>query len=89
MRKLLITSLVLTGVSATVLPPALAEKTSIEVTVPANVADPATAEAYKAELKQAIKKARRGSEDQQRRAADILRRAAAEVDGLGDDEVDI
>lgn len=46
-------------------------------------------EAARKALKQAIKKARRGSEDQQRRAADILRRAAAEVDGLGDDEVDI
>ncbi len=46
-------------------------------------------EAARKALKQALKKARRGSEDQQRRAADILRRAAAEVDGLGDDEVDL
>ncbi len=56
MKKLLITSLVLAGIGATALPPALAEETSIEVAVPANIADPATAEAYKAELKQAIKK---------------------------------
>lgn len=40
-------------------------------------------------LKDAIKKSRRLSEDQQRRAAEILRRAAAEVDALGDDEVDL
>jgi DNA-binding PadR family transcriptional regulator len=40
-------------------------------------------------LKAAIKKARQGSEDQQRRAADILRRAAAEVEGLGEDDVDL
>jgi len=46
-------------------------------------------EAARKALKQAIKKARRGSAEQQRRAADILRRAAAEVDGLGDDEVDL
>lgn len=46
-------------------------------------------EAARKALKQALKKARKGSEEQQRRAADILRRAAAEVDGLGDDEVDI
>ncbi len=46
-------------------------------------------EAARKALKHALKKARRGSEDQQRRAADILRRAAAEVDGLGDDEVDL
>ncbi|UYN98868.1 MAG: PadR family transcriptional regulator [Devosia sp.] len=46
-------------------------------------------EAARKALKQALKKARRGSEEQQRRAADILRRAAAEVDSLGDDEVDI
>jgi len=46
-------------------------------------------EAARKALKQALKKARRGSADQQRRAADILHRAAAEVNGLGDDEVDI
>ncbi|SMQ85867.1 DNA-binding transcriptional regulator, PadR family [Devosia lucknowensis] len=46
-------------------------------------------EASRKVLKDAIKKARRGTEDQQRRAAEILRRAAAEVNGLGDDEVDI
>ena len=36
-------------------------------------------------LKQAIRKARHGNDEQQRRAAEILRRAAAEVDALGDD----
>ena len=41
------------------------------------------------DLKAAIKKTRRGSEDQQRSAADILKRAAAEIDALGDDDVDI
>ena len=41
------------------------------------------------ELKEAIKKAKRGTEDQQRHAAEILKRAAAEIDGIGDDEVDI
>lgn len=41
------------------------------------------------DLKAAIKKARRGTEDQQRHAADILKRAAAEIEALGDDEVDI
>lgn len=46
-------------------------------------------EAARKALKHAIKKARRGSEDQQRRAADILRRAAAEVDGLSEDDVDL
>lgn len=51
MKKLLITSLVLAGVCA----PALAEETSIEVVVPANIAEPAVAEAYKAELEKAIK----------------------------------
>jgi len=40
-------------------------------------------------LKAAIRKARKGTEDQQRHAADILRRAAAEVEALGDDDVDI
>lgn len=40
-------------------------------------------------LKLALKKARAGSEEHQRRAAEILRRAAAEVEGLGDDEVDL
>ena len=51
MKKLLITSLAFAGVCA----PALAEETSIEVLVPVNIAEPAIAEAYKAELTQAIK----------------------------------
>ena len=41
------------------------------------------------ELKAALKKVRKGSEDQQRHAADILKRAAAEIEALGDDDVDI
>src|SRR5690606_9459313 len=41
------------------------------------------------DLKAAIKKARRGSEDQQHAAAGILKRAAAEIEALGDDDVDI
>ena len=40
-------------------------------------------------LKDAIKKARRGTEDQQRQAAEILKRAAAQIDALGEDDVDI
>ena len=40
-------------------------------------------------LKEAIKKTRRANEDQQRLAAEILKRAAAEIDALGDDDVDI
>lgn len=40
-------------------------------------------------LKAAIKKARRGTQEQQREAADILRQAAARIEGLGDDDVDI
>jgi len=40
-------------------------------------------------LKVAIKSVRRGSEDQQHRAAAILRRAAADIEALGDDDVDI
>jgi DNA-binding transcriptional ArsR family regulator len=40
-------------------------------------------------LKAALKKARRGSEDQQREAADILRHAAAQLEAISDDEVDI
>lgn len=40
-------------------------------------------------LKAALKKARHGSEDHQRRAAEILRRAAAEVEGLSEDDVDL
>ena len=40
-------------------------------------------------LKSAIKAARGGSEEHQRRAAEILRRAAAEVDALRDDDVDL
>lgn len=41
------------------------------------------------DLKAAIKKARHGSEDQQRRAAEILKRAAGEIEALGEDDVDI
>ena len=41
------------------------------------------------DLKAAIKKARRTSEDQQRHAAEILRRAATEIDALSEDDVDI
>lgn len=40
-------------------------------------------------IKAAIKKARRSSEEQQRQAAGILRRAAAEIEALGEDDVDI
>ena len=40
-------------------------------------------------LKAAIKKARRTGEDQQRHAAEVLRRAAAEIDALSDDDIDI
>lgn len=40
-------------------------------------------------LKGAIRKARHGSEDHQRRAAEILRRAAAAVEALGEDDVDL
>lgn len=46
-------------------------------------------EAARKALKAAIRKARRGSEEQQSRAAEILRRAAAEVEALSDDEVDL
>lgn len=45
-------------------------------------------EARKA-VKSAIKKARRASEEQQRQTAEILRRAAVEIEALGDDDVDI
>ena len=41
------------------------------------------------DLKAAIKKARRGSEEQQRHTAEILKRAAAEIEALGEDDVDI
>lgn len=41
------------------------------------------------DLKAAIKKTRRANADQQRQAAEILRRAAAEIDRLADDDVDI
>ena len=41
------------------------------------------------DLKAAIKKARRGTEEQQRHTAEILKRAAAEIEALGDDDVDI
>lgn len=68
MKKHLITSLVLAGVGATALPPAIAEKTSIEVSVPADLSDAATAQAYKAELTGAIR--------------DVCRKAAAPVIGI-------
>jgi DNA-binding PadR family transcriptional regulator len=41
------------------------------------------------DLKAALKKARGASEDQQRHAAEILKRAAAEIEALGEDDVDI
>jgi DNA-binding PadR family transcriptional regulator len=41
------------------------------------------------DLKAAIKKARRGTAEQQRHTAEILKRAAAEIEALGDDDVDI
>jgi DNA-binding PadR family transcriptional regulator len=41
------------------------------------------------DLKAAIKKARRGTEEQQRHTAEILKRAAAEIEALGEDDVDI
>ncbi|UXN75746.1 hypothetical protein N8D56_03405 [Devosia sp. A8/3-2] len=40
-------------------------------------------------LKAALKKARAGSPEQQREAADILRHAAAQIEALGEDDVDI
>ncbi|MCW5719597.1 MAG: PadR family transcriptional regulator [Devosia sp.] len=40
-------------------------------------------------LKAALKKARHGSDEQQARTAEILRRAAAEVEALGEDDVDL
>lgn len=40
-------------------------------------------------VKAAIKKARIGSHEQQLRTAEILKRAAAEIEALGDDDVDI
>ncbi|MCP8882987.1 PadR family transcriptional regulator [Devosia sp. XJ19-1] len=46
-------------------------------------------EASRKALKDAIKKVRRGSEDQQHRAAAILQQAAKALNELGDDEVDI
>jgi DNA-binding PadR family transcriptional regulator len=46
-------------------------------------------EAARKALKQALKKARKGSDEQQQRAADILRRAAAQVDALHDDDIDL
>ena len=45
--------------------------------------------AARRDVKAAIKKARRGSAEQQRHAADILKRAAAEIEALGEDDVDI
>ena len=41
------------------------------------------------DLKAALLKARKSNEDQQRRAAEILRKAAADIEALGDDDVDI
>jgi acyl-CoA reductase-like NAD-dependent aldehyde dehydrogenase len=41
------------------------------------------------DLKAAIKKARRASEEQQRQTAEILKRAAADIEALGEDDVDI
>lgn len=40
-------------------------------------------------VKEALRKARHFGEDQQRRAAEILARAAREVEALGEDEVDV
>lgn len=40
-------------------------------------------------LKEAIKGAKRGTPEQQRQVADILKRAAAEIAALGEDDVDI
>jgi len=40
-------------------------------------------------LKEALKKARKGSEQQQREAADILRHASAQLEALGEDDIDI
>ena len=45
--------------------------------------------AARRDVKAAIKKARRSSEEQQRQAAEILRRAAAEIEALHDDDIDI
>tara|TARA_R110002020_G_scaffold32777_5_gene100418 strand:+ start:1118 stop:1810 length:693 start_codon:yes stop_codon:yes gene_type:complete len=45
--------------------------------------------AARRDVKAAIKKARRGSEDQQRHAAEILKRAAAEIEALSEDDIDI
>jgi len=41
------------------------------------------------DLKAALLKARRSNAEMQRQAADILRKAAAEIEALGDDDVDI
>jgi DNA-binding PadR family transcriptional regulator len=41
------------------------------------------------ELKAAINKARRGGETQQRRLAEIMRKAAADIRAIGDDEADV
>lgn len=64
MKKLLITSLAFAGVCAS----AAAQETSIEVVVPANVTEPSTAEAYNAELTDAIKQ--------------VCRKAASPVIGI-------
>lgn len=45
--------------------------------------------AARRDVKAAIKKARRSSEEQQRHVAAILTRAAAEIQALGEDDVDI
>jgi DNA-binding PadR family transcriptional regulator len=46
-------------------------------------------EAARKSLKEAIKRVRRGSEEQQHKAAAILQQAATALQALGDDEVDI
>jgi len=69
-------------------PPHWGERGPHEPDRPLHDAAPELEAARKA-LKAAIRKVRHGGEAQQRRAAEILRRAAAEVEGLGEDEVDI
>jgi len=55
---------------------------------PLHDAEPELDQARKS-LKAAIRKARHGSRDHQRRAAEILRQAAAAVEALGEDDVDL
>lgn len=69
-------------------PPFWGERNADQTDRPMKDAIPELEAARKA-LKQAIGKVRHGDEDQQRRAAEILRRAAAEVARLGDDDVDL